>query len=166
MSTGIPDSRSQQWGRVLPGIAIVFSALALAKYGDLSNILSFIVSLVGIAAGALFFMGKPLYRTLLLIWIYAQFPAISRNTPAGEQPLLDAGQFLTFKLGMTLSGTELYINLVPFAFLALYRFLLMAGLVGKRVSISSFRMDSKFGDALPWKASSPGASISAAIRTG
>lgn len=133
----------------MPGIAIMFSAFALVRHSDLSNIASVILSLVGIGAGVLFFKGNALYRPLLLIWIYAQFPAISRNTPAGAQPLLDAGQFLTFKLGMTLSGTKLYVNLVPFAFLALYRFLLMAGLVGKRVSISSFRADSKFGDALP-----------------
>ena len=149
MITGIPDSRSQQWGRVLPGIAIMFSTFALVRYSDLSNVASVLVSLVGIAAGVLFFKGNTLYRPLLLVWIYAQFPAISRNTAAGAQPLLDAGQFLTLKFGMTLSGTRLYINLVPFAFLALYRFLLMAGLVGKRVSISSFRVDSKFGDALP-----------------
>ncbi len=149
MITGIPDSRSQQWGRVLPGIATVFSALALYNYSDLSNISSLIVSLVGIAAGVLFFKGNALYRPMLLVWIYAHFPAISMNTPAGVQPLLDAGQILTFKVGITLSGIVFKVNLVPFAFLALYRFLLMASLVGKRATISSFGADSKFGDGLP-----------------
>ncbi|MBK9513432.1 MAG: hypothetical protein IPO05_07330 [Flavobacteriales bacterium] len=166
MITGIPDSRSQQWGRVLPGIATVFSALALYNYSDLSNISSLIVSLVGIAAGVLFFKGNALYRPMLLVWIYAQFPAISMNTPAGVQPLLDAGQILTFKVGITLSGIVFKVNLVPFAFLALYRFLLMASLVGKRATISSFGADSKFGDGLPMEASSPGASISVTTRTG
>lgn len=149
MITGTPDNRSQQWGRVLPGIAIVFSAFALVTNSDLSNISSLIVSMVGVTAGVLFFKGNNVYRPLLLVWIYAQFPAISMNAPAGVQPLLDAGQFLTLKVGITLSGIVYRVNLVPFAFLALYRFLLMASLVGKRVSISSFRKDSAFGDALP-----------------
>src|SRR5436189_2357327 len=145
MSTEIPDSPSQKWGRVLPGIAIAFSVFSLVLYGDLRNISSFIVSLVGIAAGVMFFMRKPSFRTLLLIWIYAQFPAISRITPAGDQPLLDAGQFLTIKVGFTLSGTRLYFNMVPLAYLALYHFLLVAGVAGKRVVITSFLKVDRFG---------------------
>lgn len=151
---------------LLPGLAILMSLFALAGNTDLSNAFGFVVSLIGLAGGAAYFLKKKFAAILLKIWIYAQIPAIYGTTtqPQGdgsvrvvEQHYLNAGQTFTFKVGLTM-GTKtgninLRINLVPFALLILYRMLLLQGLVGASVIIKKFGQRNKLGDGFPFSGS-------------
>jgi hypothetical protein len=147
---------------LLPILAIAMSVIALASNYDISNILAFIVSLIGIAAGVTYFLKSKVSSTLLQIWIYAQIPAISNTVSSTlengtemtvEHHYLDAGQAFTCDVGMTLgtkSGDlDLRVNVLPFGLLILFRLLQVAGLIGGLVTIQKFRQDNKLGDVFP-----------------
>ncbi len=147
---------------ILPGLAILMSLIALSSNYDLSNVLGFVVSLVGLAGGAAYFLKNKFASTLLRIWIYAQIPAISRETilPSGievehvvEYHYVDAGQAFTFDVGLTLGTKDgdlnLKVNVVPIGLLILFRLLMLQGLVGGAVTIKKFRQDNKSGDVFP-----------------
>lgn len=147
---------------ILPGLAILMSAIALSSNYDLSNVLGFVVSLVGLAGGAAYFLKNKFASMLLQVWIYAQIPAISKTTSevlengseiVAEQHYVDAGQAFTFDVGFTLgtkSGDlDLKVNVVPIGLLILFRLLMLQGLVGGAVTIKKFRQDNKLGDVFP-----------------
>jgi len=147
---------------ILPGLAIVMSLIALSSNYDLSNVLGFVVSLVGLAGGAAYFLKNKFASTLLRIWIYAQIPAISRETilPSGtevehvvEHHYVDAGQAFTFDVGLTLGTKDgdlnLKVNVVPIGLLILFRLLMLQGLLGGAVTIKKFRQDNKLGEVFP-----------------
>lgn len=151
---------------ILPGLAILMSLIALSSNYDLSNALGFVVSLIGLAGGAAYFLMNKFASTLLRIWIYAQIPAISRETiePSGievehvvEDHYVDAGQAFTFDLGLTLGTKDgdlnLKVNVVPIGLLILFRLLMLQGLVGGAVTIKKFRQDNKLGEVVPLSAS-------------
>lgn len=151
---------------ILPGLAILMSLIALSSNYDLSNVLGFMVSLLGLAGGTAYFLKNKYASTLLQIWIYAQIPAISKTTSdvlsdgsemVAEQHYIDAGQAFTFDVGLTLgtkSGDlDLKVNLVPIGLLILFRLLMLQGLVGGAVTIKKFRQDNKLGEVLPMSAS-------------
>lgn len=147
---------------ILPGLAILMSLIALSSNYDLSNILGFVVSLIGLAGGAAYFLKNKYASTLLRIWIYAQIPAISLTASEAladgsamvtEHHYVDAGQAFTFDLGLTLgtkSGDlDVKVNVVPIGLLILFRLLMLQGLVGGAVTIKKFRQDNKLGDVFP-----------------
>lgn len=147
---------------LLPGLAILMSLIALTSNYDLSNVLGFVVSLIGLAGGAAHFLKNKFATALLRIWIYAQIPAISRETilPSGievehvvEHHYVDAGQGFTFDVGLTLGTKDgdlnLKVNVVPIGLLILFRLLMLQGLVGGAVTIKKFRPDNKLGDVFP-----------------
>jgi len=151
---------------ILPGLAIFMSLIALCSNYDLSNVLGFVVSMLGLAGGAAYFLKNKYASTLLRIWIIAQIPAISKtNSKAAnnasalvtEQHYIDAGQALTFDVGLTLgtkSGDlDLKVNLVPIGLLILFRLLLLQGLASGVVTIKKFRQDNKLGEVFPLSAS-------------
>lgn len=147
---------------LLPGLAILMSLFALSSNHDLSNVLGFVVSLIGLAGGAAYFLKNKFASMLLRIWIYAQIPAVygtatrpqdDGSVRVAEQHYVDAGQGLTFNVGLTL-GTKtgdinLKVNLVPIALLILLRLLMLQGLVGAAVTITKFRQNNKLGDVFP-----------------
>ncbi len=147
---------------ILPGLAIVMSLIALSSNYDFSNVLGFLVSLVGLAGGAAYFLKNKFASTLLQTWIYAQIPAISKmtnvvldngSTMVVEHHFIDAGQAFTFDLGLTL-GTRsgdlnVKVNVVPIGLLILLRLLMLQSLVGGAVVIKKFRQDNKLGDVFP-----------------
>ncbi|MBL7985777.1 MAG: hypothetical protein JNM91_12300 [Flavobacteriales bacterium] len=147
---------------ILPGLAIGMSLIALSSNYDLSNVLGFVVSLLGLAGGAAYFLKNKYASTLLQVWIYAQIPAISKTTSevlgngsemVTEQHYVDAGQALTFDVGLTLGTTsgdlDLKINVVPIGLLILFRLVMLQGLVGGIVTIKKFRQDTKLADVFP-----------------
>ena len=147
---------------ILPGLTILMSVIALSSNYDLSNVLGFVVSLVGLAGGAAYFLKNKYASTLLQIWIYAQIPAISKTTSevldngsemGTERHYVDAGQAFTFDVGLTLgtkSGDlDLKVNVVPIGLLILFRLLMLQGLVGGAVTIKKFRQDNKLGEVFP-----------------
>jgi len=147
---------------LLPILAILLSGIALSGNLAFSNILEFIVSLIGLAAGISFFVKKDYFYPLIQVWIYGQFPAINRTINSvlengmslvEVQPIFDAGQVLTFDLGFTLGTAAgdvgIEVNIVPFAFLFLFKFLQSSALVGKRLTIKNFKKENKLGDIFP-----------------
>lgn len=147
---------------ILPGLAIVMSLIALSRNYDLSNVFGLVVSLVGLAGGAAYFMKKKYAATLIQIWICAQVPAISRTTRevlgegvemVNEQHYVDAGQVYTIDVGLTLGAPSgdlhLKVNIVPIGLFILLRLLLLQGLVGGAVIVKKFRQNNKLGDVFP-----------------
>jgi hypothetical protein len=147
---------------ILPGLAILMSLIALSSNYDLSNVLGFVVSLVGLAGGAAYFLKNKFASTLLQVWIYAQIPAISKTTSAvldngsemvTEHHYVDAEQAFTFDVGLTLgtkSGDlDMKVNVVPIGLLILFRLLMLQGLVDGVVTIKKFRQDNKLGEVFP-----------------
>ena len=147
---------------ILPVLAIVLSLGSVSNTYNLTNIPSLIISLVGISAGVLFFLNHKFFGTFMQIWIYGQLPAISKTVHSTlengmqliiEHPFFDAGQLLTFDLGLTFgisSGDlNLKINIVPFGFLFLFKLLQTAGLIGKDLTITKFRKENKLGNIFP-----------------
>lgn len=147
---------------LLPGLAILMSLIDLTSNYDLSNVLGFVVSLVGLAGGAAHFLKNKFAATLLRVWIYAQIPAISLTTSEAlddgsalvtEHHYVDAGQAITFDVGLTLgtkaSDLDLKVNVVPIGLLILFRLLMLQGLVGGAVTIKKFRQDNKLGEVFP-----------------
>ena len=138
---------------VLPVLALLLSLISLASvfYWPL-NIPKIILAVIGMLAGISFFMGRQRgFFVLIQIWIYGQFPAISRETAIEQQggsvyvhkePLLDAGQVFKYSVGITFTDYQnanrkllLHLNLVPFALLILFRLLKSRSLVGRTVTI-------------------------------
>lgn len=157
MSQGISASNGFKWtsDKLLPVLAIALSVLTIARNLDLSNILSFIVSVIGIAGGITYFLKRKLSLALIAIWIYAQIPAISQiqtltyangSQATVKQAYWDAGQTLTVHLGLTLGSWDLQVNVVPFGLLILFRLLQVSALVGGTVTIRTFK-NSKTGEA-------------------
>jgi hypothetical protein len=146
---------------LLPLLAILLSGLALTGNLSLTNIFQFIVSVVGIAAGIAFFVNRNYFYPLIQAWIYGQFPAINRVTQSASgnggtlelHPILDGGQHYTFDLGLTFANSagylDLKINILPLAFLFLFKFLQSSDLIGRRLIITNSRKDNKLGDIFP-----------------
>lgn len=147
---------------LLPILAIVLSALALSDNLIFTNIPEFIISIVGIAAGVTFFVKRDYFYPLIQVWIYGQFPAINRTitttlengvTFEQLQPILDAGQMLTFDLGFAFGTSfgeiDIKVNIVPFAFLFLLKFLQSSALIGKKLTIKDFKKENKLGNIFP-----------------
>jgi len=155
---------------IIPGLAIGMSLIALSSNYDLSNVFGFMVSLVGLAGGAAYFLKYSFASTLLQVWIYAQIPAISKTTSevldngsemVTEDHYVNADQAFTFDVGFTIGSKssdrdskvnvdrDLKVNLIPFGLLFLFRLLMLQGLVGGVVTIEKFRQDNKLGDVFP-----------------
>jgi hypothetical protein len=157
-NTYIPNNAKRRADMVLPLMALAMSAFTLTSTLDLSNIPSLIVSLIGLAAGIAYFLRNRMSITLLQIWIYAQIPAIARTfdstlangqTVQIKQAILDAGQSLTFDLGLTLGGLQLQVNIVPFALLILFRLTQVSSLVGGTATIKKLREYSHLPETAP-----------------
>lgn len=149
---------------VLPLLALTMSFIGLVEFAfSPSNVLALLVSLLGVAACVLFFLGHKWSIPLLYWWIIVQIPAISSmevaKIPNGKQyihhPIVDTGQAFTLDVGLTLRRPkeELYIkvNLVPIALLVLYRLLRTSSLIGRRIVVKRFRKDNKLGDVFPFE---------------
>ncbi len=147
---------------LLPVLAILMSGIALTGNLSFTNIPQFIISVVGIAAGITFFVKKDYFYPLIQIWMYGQLPAVNRTIKSTlengmnleqVQPILDAGQFLTFDLGLTLGTAagdiDIKVNIVPFAFLFLFKILQSSALIGKRLTIKNFKKENKLGNIFP-----------------
>ncbi len=150
---------------VLPALAVVLSLATLytALYWPL-NLPQVLISVVGLGAGIAFLLRKERWFFVLMqVWIFGQFPEISREVEVAQadgtsyvekQAILDAGQTFKWSVGMgltTQSGRklELYLNLVPFLYLVLFRVLQSGALVGRAVTIKPLKKDSKLGAGAP-----------------
>ncbi|MEO8590263.1 MAG: hypothetical protein ABI432_12895 [Flavobacteriales bacterium] len=148
--------------KVLPLLAIGLSTIALFSSFYNGNISAIIIALIGIAAGASYFLRSKWFFLLIQLWIYGQLPSISRDRETvlddGQritvhQPLLDAGQVFKYSIGLHLGvskgSLDLEVNLVPLGFLILFRLLQSGALIGSIVRIAQFRRDTDLSDIFP-----------------
>lgn len=124
-----PTNRPSIWYRIaklLPGAAAGLAVLALPEKVADGNYIGLGVSGLGIAGAALYYycqhQQQPIEVALTLFWVWAllQLPCALLSTPAGDEPLWDASQFLSCPLYMIIktdSGNVLRLGLNLFTFI-------------------------------------------------
>lgn len=156
--------KNQPLNMVLPILLIVLSLATTLSNFQLLNIPQLIVSVIGIWAGIFFFLKIRASQVLLFIWVFAQIVAVSHSvsyvSPHGvtiitKYIVFDATQTLT--AGITLSagsnegGRAIFINLLPFAFLALLKYIQLQDLPGREVVIGRYKPEGNLNDYFPIK---------------
>lgn len=124
---------------VFPIIVGAFSLYTLLQNIQNPIISSLIVSLLGLAGTALFFMDKKIASSLFYVWIISQlvtYQTLDFTYFTDQVSLLHLG--MTFKSPDSIFA----INFAPLFFFIGYRILKTYDLVGKKISIKPFKADS------------------------
>ena len=134
---------------VLPVLVLGFSVLNLCNQFYRHNILSAILSVVGLVGVFLFTLENKLYARLIYLWLVGQVLIITHEilqpgtTNWDTLPILDLSQGLNFmfSFSLTYSGDEYFIgiNILPFIGFGLLKALQTSPLIGKSITFYQFR---------------------------
>lgn len=128
---------------VFPIIVGAISLGALIMNIQTGYITSYMVSLIGLAALALFLSGKKLATTLFYIWIVTQL-----LTVVTADFVYYTNQSFGISVGFTFEsqGAKFSFNFIPFFYFIGYRIVQMYDLIGKKISIKPVKEDSRIGN--------------------
>lgn len=114
------------------------------------------LSVIGILGVISYFLKLSYFKYLFLIWIIAQFPIIEfSEIISGVKTItysFDLNQILNVKLGFRIgSENSIYLglNIFPFVYIGLYKFLIANSLIGEIVTITSIREISPLNEFSP-----------------
>ncbi len=143
---------------IFPVVVLVASIFALFQQTYFLNILSFVVSLVGIVGVWLFYKNNRYFQPLFFVWILVQLLIIDKVTllPSGANVhtvYWDVTQGVNLKFGLSAgtlySKTTVHINILAIIFLVVFRLLRISSLVGTKLTFYKFKEDSVFAEVFP-----------------
>ena len=128
---------------ILSYIVLLLSLINIYNHQNQLISLSVGLSIIGIVGFISFLLKNDLYKTLFFIWIIAQFPIIEvseiKDGIKYVNPIFDLSQAfkIKFGFGLTYIPKTYYIglNIIPFGFYALYKFLMAKSLISNTITI-------------------------------
>ncbi len=126
------------------GFALLVAIASLANLYNCifsHNIISALVSLIGLIGLIFFLRNKTLANSFIRIWIYAQSFII--------EPFYDASQGFSFVFGLSGGNYAVQFNFVVLIYFFLYKLACISGLENKKINLEKFRDDNRFGDVFP-----------------